>query len=327
MPHVLRSRARPAEGGDETTGCRRRLLIAVSLPVLAVLAGPGAAAAAVQVGVYQDDPVTQLAPLIRAAGAPRVLSTYVTGGQLVDRDVVALAKRRRMRLLIGWMPDSGATGGRPTARTGLKGVNRGAYDASLRALARQVRGLRPAPILRPMPEMNTTWYHWSGARTGNSAAAYRRAWNRVHRVVRGAAGNRVKLMWAPYARSVPDTPANAYAAYFPGVAKVDLVGTSAYNFGDRGGLAWTDPRSLFADVYRETQALAPTRPFWIAETGSTGLGGAKAGWIAELATLPSAFPALQGLVWYDVKEPNGDFRLRGVPASARAFRAFMKAVR
>jgi len=315
-------------GGDGPRHARRRRsLFAAAIPVLAVLAGPPGAGAAVQVGVYQDDPVAQLTPLTRAVGAPKVLSTYVTGGQLVDPQVVALAKRRKMRLLIGWMPDTGATGGRPTARTGLKGVNRGVYDASLRALTRQVRGLRPAPILRPMPEMNTTWYHWSGARSGNSPAAFVKAWKRVHRVVRGAAGARVKLMWAPYARSVPDTQANGYAAYFPGVAKVDLVGTSAYNFGDRGGLAWTDPRSLFADVYRETQALAPSRPFWIAETGSTGRGGSKAEWIRDLGTLPAAFPALQGLVWYDVKEPNGDFRVRTTPTSAKAFRAFMKGVR
>ncbi len=277
--------------------------------------------------MYQDDPVAQLTPLTRAVGAPKVLSTYVTGGQLVDREVVALAKRRKMRLLIGWMPDTGATGGRYTARTGLRGVNRGVYDASLRALARQVRGLRPAPILRPMPEMNTTWYHWSGARAGNGPAAYVRAWNRVHRVVRRAAGNRVKLMWSPYARSVPDTPANASSAYFPGAARIDMVGTSAYNFGDRGGLAWTDPRALFADVYRETQALAPSRPFWIAETGSTATGGSKAEWIRELGTLPAAFPALQGLVWYDVREPNGDFRLRSGAAPPRAFRTFMREVR
>ena len=134
-------------------------------------------------------------------------------------------------------------------------------------------------------------------------------------------------MWSPYHRQIPDTPANALSRYYPGNKLVDMVGTSGYNFGNRGGLAWTNPRALFADVYRETQALAPGKPFWIAETGSTALGGNKARWILDLRTLPSAFPNLRGLVWYDVRERNGDFRLRDRAATTKAFKGLIKQVR
>ena len=109
----------------------------------------------------------------------------------------------------------------------------------------------------------------------------------------------------------PTTGANAIANYFPGRSQVDLVGADGYNFGDRGGLTWTDPGTIFSPAYKQIEALAD-KPFWIAETGSTADGGDKAGWILSLSTLQStSMPKLAGLVWYDVDDPLGDFRLRG----------------
>jgi beta-mannanase len=129
-------------------------------------------------------------------------------------------------------------------------------------------------------------------------------------------------MWTPYVRSIPDTPENAIAAYFPGADKVDLVGASGYNFGQVGGLAWTEPEALFEDVYRQVSALSP-KPFWVAETGSTNAGGSKAAWIAQLAVLRSAIPNLGGIVWYDARDPNGDFRV-GSRSARKAFKGLVK---
>ena len=75
-----------------------------------------------------------------------------------------------------------------------------------------------------MPEPNTPWYAWSGTSTATRPADYVTAWKRVRKVVQGAAASAIKLLWAPYVRSIPDTPENAIAAYFPGAAQVDLVG-------------------------------------------------------------------------------------------------------
>ena len=141
-------------------------------------------------------------------------------------------------------------------------------------------------------------------------------------MVRNSGGKRIKLMWAPYVRSIPDTPENAIAAYFPGADKVDLVGASGYNFGQVGGLAWTDPEALFEDVYRQVSALSP-KPFWVAETGSTNNGGSRAAWIAQLAVLRTAIPNLGGIVWYDARDPNGDFRVGGKPAR-KAFKGLVE---
>jgi hypothetical protein len=282
-----------------------------------------AAAARIEVGVYQDNPVAGVPALTRVVGrrSTRVISTYVTGGKLVEPSVVALARRTHARLLVSWMPDGGKEGAKQP-RFKLSRVRRGAQNRGLVALTKQLRGLRPAPILRPMPEPNTPWYAWSGTVNGNTPAAYVAAWKQVRKTVRNAGGKRIRLLWAPYARSVPATPENAIAAYFPGTSQVDLVGTSGYNFGAQGGLAWTEPAALFEDAYREISALSPA-PFWIAETGSTALGGSKEQWIGRLGTLQTAIPNLAGLVWFDVRDRNGDFRIGAKKSTRLAFSRFV----
>ena len=66
------------------------------------------------------------------------------------------------------------------------------------------------------------------------------------------------------------------------------------------------------------------KPFWLAETGSGANGGDKAGWIRTLATMQSTtMPNLAGVLWYDVKDPFGDFRLKG-SAVTSAFGALLK---
>jgi beta-mannanase len=170
-----------------------------------------------------------------------------------------------------------------------------------------------------MPEPNTPWYAWSGSVNGNSPAEYVRTWRHLRAVIRGVAHARVKLLWSPYAYSIPDTDPNALARYWPGRHNVDLVGVDAYNFGDRNGQAFTSPVDLFSAAYASVEKLAPL-PFWIAETGSAAQAGGQAAWIRQLGELRGALPHLAGVVWYGVKDANGDFRLRSGSSKA-AFRA------
>ena len=312
---------------------RRRSLVpaACALVTLAAAAGTGGAdapqaSAAIEVGVYQDNPSKGVPVLRRSVGArgTKVISTYVTGGRLVEPQVLALAKRTGARLLVSWMPDGGRqSAGARQPRFRLSAIRRGRQNRGLVRLTKQLRTLRPAPILRPMPEPNTPWYAWSGTVNKNAPADYAKAWAKVRKVVRNSGGKRIKLLWAPYVRSVPDTPANAIAAYFPGDALVDLVGASGYNFGQVGGLAWTDPDALFEDVYRQVSALTAKR-FWIAETASTNKGGSKAQWIAKLAGLRTAIPNLGGVVWFDARDPNGDFRIGATKKATKAFKGFVR---
>jgi glycosyl hydrolase family 26 len=293
------------------------------LAALATLAGAAPASACLTVGVYQDNPAASLASLQRGSGhGISMLSTYLTAGRALPRSVITTANRDRVGLLVTWEPDGGTDS--PIApHFRLTDVAHGRYDASLRALVKQLAKVHHAVVLRPMPEMNTPWYAWSGTVNGNTSAAYIAAWKRVRHAVRSApGGRRIRMLWAPYAQSIPATGANQLGDYFPGASQVDIVGASGYNFGNSGSLVWTTPEALFAGAYGTIESMA-VKPFWLAETGSTDAGGDQAGWIGQLAALPETMPQLSGLLWYDVNDPTGDFRLRGAPVRA-AFHTLLK---
>jgi mannan endo-1,4-beta-mannosidase len=296
--------------------------VCMAAGVLALGAAP--AFACVSVGVYQDQPAKTLPALQKKAGKNvRTVSTYVTVGHALDPKLVELARERGVRLLISWLPDKGKdTTKAPGFR--LSAIAAGKFDADLRALGRQIKALPKGAIVRPMPEPNTPWYAWSGTVNGNRPGDYVRAWKHVRTVLTKAAGKKVKLLWSVYARSVPDDKKNAISVYFPGTKQVDLVGAAAYNFGTAQGLTWTAPVDLFAPAYGSIQKLAKSKPFWISETGSTGKGGDKGAWIGALGQLNKTMPKLAGVVWYDVRDATGDFRVPRTGAAAAAFKAFVR---
>ena len=293
------------------------LLLAAAIVALPAVAAkrptakpPALPTSCTELGIYRDDPTGTFPSLAKSFGQNlTTLSTYVTAGHGLDPKLAALARARGLRLLVSWMPDAG-TDDPELPKYSLARITGGSLDADLRALARELRAARVPVLFRPMPEPNTPWYAWSGTTNGNSPAEYVLAWKHVRKVVRQVAGPRVSFLWSPYARSVPETPENALERYFPGSAYVDAVGASGYNFGTTGDLTWVDPKTLFLPAYSAIQKLA-SKPFWITETGSTETGGSKTAWIGSLRSLKSALPRLRGVVWYDVADPEGDFRLAG----------------
>src|SRR5262249_52001213 len=235
--------------------------------VAACAVAPAAASACLEVGVYRDAPAQTIDSLTRTVGpGVSVLSTYVTVGRSIDPALLKLARQRRLRVMVSWMPDAGRDDPNQPGYS-LAAIAAGHFDRQLRTLATQIKRSGVSVVFRPMPEPNTPWYAWSGTVNGNSPERYIAAWRHVHAVVKPRAGKRIRFLWAPYARSVPDTEANAIPRYWPGPEVVDLEGVSGYNFGAQGGLSWVDPPVLFQDAYAQIQALAP-KPFWIAETGS-----------------------------------------------------------
>jgi hypothetical protein len=292
-----------------------RLVLSLASALTALALTPTVASACLRLGVYQDRPVAGY-PNLAAAVGPGVttLSLYVGARERIDPRLLSMARARHLLLVVAWQPDDRSAT--------LRRVAKGRYDAALRRLVRELRSLPAAPILRPMPEPNTPWYAWSGQVGGQGATRYVQAWRHVWRVVRHTpGGQRIRLMWTPYARSVPDVAPNRIRAYFPGRAFVDAVGAVAYNFGQDDQLDWTPPQALFAGAYTAIDRLA-RKPFWLAETGSTAAGGSKADWIAQLPALKHAFPRLRGVLWYDVREGNGDFRIQETAATTAAFKAY-----
>lgn len=301
----------------------RRTRSVVGVVAALAIASP-AGAVCIDLGVYQDDPVNALPTLTKRVGTGiSTLSVYVTTGRSVDPRITKLAKQRGMKLLVTWAPDGGRDGvNQPTFTNAA--VASGKFDAQLAALTTSLAALKLPVIIRPMPEPNQPWFAWSGNVNGNTPASYVAAFRRASKVIRRAGKGRAKVMWAPYVRSTPDEPENQLAAYYPGPNWVDAVGVSGPNFGTTGGHIWKDPSRLFGTAYAQVEALG-RKPFWITETGSVAAGGNKAKWIALLGDMKrKGFRNLVGAVWYDQRDPLGDFRIGPAKAELVAFRKLVK---
>src|SRR5262249_52812624 len=148
----------------------------LTIAAVATLAVASTASACVTVGVYQDHPERSLAALQKSTGPGiTAISTYLTAGRPLAKSLIDTANRRHVRLIVSWEPDNGRDGANQP-RYRLKNVTGGHYDKSLRALVGQLKTVRKGAILRPMPEMNTPWYAWSGTVNGNRPAQFVKAW-------------------------------------------------------------------------------------------------------------------------------------------------------
>ena len=77
----------------------------------------------------------------------RTVSTYVTVGHALDPKLVALARKRGVRLIISWLPDKGTDSVKaPGFR--LSAIAAGKFDKDLKALALQIKALPHGATVR-----------------------------------------------------------------------------------------------------------------------------------------------------------------------------------
>ncbi|HEV2785185.1 MAG TPA: glycosyl hydrolase, partial [Solirubrobacteraceae bacterium] len=199
----------------------------------------------------------------------------------------------------------------------LAGIAGGRHDAYIASFARGLRDLGVTVYLRPMHEMNGTWYPWGAGVNANSPAQFVAAWQRMHRIFAAEGAANVRWVWAP--NNFDASRAYPLEAFYPGAAYVDVLGASGYNWGSArpqfGGWQWFD--QVFRHVYERLKALGP-QPIWFAEVGSAPDGGDKAAWVRDMFARAQTMDRLQAIVWFnELKEL--DWRADADPAVAAAF--------
>jgi hypothetical protein len=266
---------------------------------------------------------------------PAVYGYFATWGQPIAA-ALAAARGSHARLLLHVSTDQGY-GAEAGEVISPGAIASGAGDEYLIALGDQLAaGERPAYVAL-LPEMNQannaySAFDQSGSARGpsHSTASFRRAWQRSALILRGgsvatidrrlsAVGlapvrtsrarlstPRVALMWAPQTAGTPDTPANRAAAYYPGSAYVDIVGTDFYSaFPNFRGLA-----ALYAAY--------PTKRFGFNEWGMWMSG--DAGFITQLFAFVRSHTRIGLMVYNQGLNSSGPFRLYRFPAATRELR-------
>ncbi|MBI5230609.1 MAG: hypothetical protein HY876_00380 [Coriobacteriales bacterium] len=208
----------------------------------------------------------------------------------------------------------------------LQRISEGKFDAYIRSWARQCRDLGGPIMLRPMHEMNGTWYPWSGTVNGNTPKEYVRAWRHMHRIFEQEGATNVTWVWSINHESVPGTRENRYAAYYPGDEYVDWTAISGFNWGESSPYSsWRSYWYWYEEPLTYLKKL--DKPICIAEFACVEQGGDKAAWLADAYKRIKKDSDIKAVIYFNSRETGGigtqDWRIE---SSQRSVKAFRKAV-
>lgn len=211
----------------------------------------------------------------------------------------------------------------------LSTVISGQYDAYIREFATKAKEWGKPFFLRFNWEMNGDWFPWGERANGNRPGEYVRAWRHVHDIFAEVGATNPIWVWCPnvdFEDSLQDL-----GSLYPGDDYVEWTCLDGYNSGTNP--AKRDRWRSFDQLYRRTydevvKQIAPTKPMVLGEIASTEQGGSKAQWIADmLAALPSEYPKVRGLVWFDKFENGMDWPIETSQSAIDAFAAGIRGPR
>jgi hypothetical protein len=208
----------------------------------------------------------------------------------------------------------------------LSDVIDGTYDAHIRSFATAAKKWGRPFFLRFNHEMNGDWFPWSERANGNARGQYVAAWRHVHKVFTSAGATNATWVWCPNVD--PYNTFQRLRALYPGDAYVDWTCLDGYNSGTNSSGtntqqgAWRSFDQLYRSTYhRIVKRIAPSKPMVIGEVASSEHGGSKARWIRRmLRRIPTKFPKIRGLLWFENNAYNMDWPIETSRAAVRAFR-------
>jgi Glycosyl hydrolase family 26/Bacterial Ig domain len=202
----------------------------------------------------------------------------------------------------------------------LSDVISGRYDSYIREFATKAKAWGHPFMLRFNWEMNGKWFPWHEGVNGNQPGEFVTSWRHVHDIFKEVGATNVTWVWCP---NVEYSGATPLASVYPGDAYVDWTGLDGYNRG-------TNPVSpegwkSFSQVYRSSYnaiagSIAPTKPLMVGEVASSEIGGSKSAWIKDmLAKVPTEFPKIRALLYFDKYDSSMDWPLETSSSALGAF--------
>jgi hypothetical protein len=222
-----------------------------------------------------------------------------------------------------------------------KDIAQGNGDDYLLALNGRIAEAATPVYVRLMAEMNQTNNAYSafnadGTSRGasHSTAAFKDAWRRATLILRGGSiakinaklkalklpyvqgaiedlpAPQVSMLWVPQTEGTPNTAANAAAAYFPGDAYVDWVGTDFYS-----------KFPAFSQLER-FYAAHPAKPFVFGEWAMWGADSPA--FVTQFFNWVNTHKRVRMLLYNQGANPTGPFRLKSHPKARKAIRKALR---
>jgi hypothetical protein len=251
-----------------------------------------------------------------AAHEVSIVLHYLGFGDELQREQLQNVAGAGAISLLTWEPYDYRAGTVNQSRFALRRIIDGDFDDHILRTARTIRDFDRPVLLRFAHEMNGDWYPWSERVNGNRAGEYVAAYRHVHDLVTSAGAHNVTWVWSPNVEYPGSLPLDGL---YPGHAYVDVVAVDGYNFGtSQSWSSWQRPDQLFGPTLSRVRSLSPGTPIIIGETGSSEVGGDKAGWITELFSWLDTQRDVRAVVWFHLDKET-DWRIDSSAASAEAF--------
>ena len=206
---------------------------------------------------------------------PNYLAYFVhwgNGGGALPNYLADYVYKKDRTLVLFWEASDYVIGSTNQPNYSYRSILAGNWDNYFKDFTNQLATYKGPVILVPFSELNGNWTPWSGTKNGNTPAEAVAAWRYIHGFF--AQTPNVKFGLAVNAPSVPDTPENQIANYYPGDAYVDYVGVDGFNFDK----PWMTFNELFARPLSILEQY--NKPIMIFSFGSAP-GPEKAAWLNE----------------------------------------------
>ena len=221
-------------------------------------------------------------------------------------------------------------------------VTHGMYDDFITQQAIRLKEYRHPVVIRPWAEMNADWVNFqptnptaSPKDQGGTYDEFIEAWRHTVDITRKVGATTVGWAFNPTTDTYKET--TPIEAIYPGDDYVDYLALDGYNWGDGDGLSWRSFDDIYSEQYTRLTALAPEKPIWLAEIGSSDPRSRSSAekniraprhadkgvwWNDALHAMKTDFPNIEATVFFDA-EKERDWR---VDSSHTALRGLRRAI-
>ncbi len=213
-------------------------------------------------------------------------------------------------------------------------VYRGELDDEFRAFAKGVVEYGRPMFFRVNNEMNSDWTSWAAVNAMCDPDIFVATWQRMYNIFEEEGANQFLIwVWNPQGASTgPVTNWNDLRLYMPGAKYVDMLGLTAYNFGeDMGWASFEDYYTALENYYK------PLFGDWAWIIGEFGCSdafateeqaGRRAEWITQMFDCfeQGMYPNIKAAVWFNANDYDGngnivhEIALGRDPAAMEAFK-------
>lgn len=158
-------------------------------------------------------------------------------------------------------------------------------------------------FIAPLPEMNGDWVpYFAGPQT------FKNAYWHIQSIFsqEGVPEQSVRWVFAP---NGPTYKKDNFEYYYPGDATVDVVGFSSYNYGCHPNYPadqWLGGQVTFKKYLVRMTAMAPSKPIFITQTGTTAYvcpeslqHAEKDNWLIVAYTYLETYPGLRAIIYFN----------------------------